>query len=583
MPRKNAQPVIVPLGRRVFMYAVVLLVAAVLVARAIDLHVRKHVFLQSFGDALHHERISIPANRGMISDRTGEPLAISTPVDTLTADPPSAVLQSKQLSALAKALRVELDDLKAKLSKNKDRRFAYLRRQVDPKVSEAVMALEIDGVRVQREYRRYYPAAEVTAHILGFTNIDDQGQEGIELVYNQWLEGNSGITRVMRDRIGRVFKEVESIRPAKRGKDLQLSIDKRLQYVAYQALLSAVSKHRAKAASAVALDIRSGEVLAMVNVPTYNPNLRAGREGAKLQNKAVVSLFEPGSTMKIITLAAALESGRYSPSSRIETAPGFYQLSGYQIKDQRNHETLDLTGIIKKSSNVGASKVALSLDPEQMWSVFDSFGFGRSSGSHFPGEQAGTLKHARDWRKIEHATLSYGYGIAVTPLQLARAYAAVGNNGVVVEPTFLKRDTPRYSERVISAQTAQQLLAMLESNTEAGGSGRRAKVTGYRVGGKTGTSWKSGANGYLEDRYVSIFAGLAPISQPEVAVVVVVDEPSAGEFYGSVVAAPTFSEIMAAALRLRGVFPDAGLTHNEPHNGVVSVVEASLINTGDGV
>ncbi len=552
---KKPVAIIVPTGRRLLVFALVFALGGVLVARAVDLHVRDRDFLQNEGEARQHRVVSVPAHRGMLQDRHGEPLAISTPVDTLWAEP-DKVLKSQQLKALASALELSLNGLKKKLRDSKSRSFVYLRRHVDPALSEAAMALAIDGVHVRREYRRYYPAGEVAAHLLGFTDIDDKGLEGLELAYNDWLAGKPGARRVIRDRLGRAIEDIESIRPVRPGKDLQLSIDKRLQYVAYRELQLALQKHGAHAASAVVMDVHSGEVLAIVNQPAYNPNRRSARSGPQSRNRVVTDVLEPGSTMKPITLAAALESGDYQPSVIIETAPGFYKIGRHQVKDHENYGDLDLIGIMRKSSNVGASKIALSLNPQQMWSVFNDFGFGVSTGSGFPGESSGTLNHAAQWGRIEQATLSFGYGLAITPLQLVRAYSAIAADGVLPEVSFLKVDNAVRGKRIISARTARQLRNMLASVVQDGGTGTRANVLGYRVAGKTGTSRKSQQGGYSEDRYMALFAGFAPLSQPEVAVVVVVDEPTIGGFYGGVVAAPVFSNIMASALRLRGSLPD---------------------------
>ncbi|MEM7292711.1 MAG: penicillin-binding protein 2, partial [Pseudomonadota bacterium] len=365
-----------------------------------------------------------------------------------------------------------------------------------------------------------------------------------------------GAHRVIRDRLGRAIEDIESIKPARPGRDLLLSIDKRLQYVAYRELQQAVKTNRARASSAIVLDVRTGEVLAMVNQPTFNPNRRNGRGGPGARNRAVTDVLEPGSTMKPITIAAALESGEFRPETVVATAPGFYSVGQHEVKDHRNYGDLDLYGIVRKSSNVGASKIALSLDPQQMWSVFDRLGFGKNTGSGFPGEATGTLNHASQWRKIEQATLSFGYGVSTTPLQLVRAYAAIAAYGVMPEVTFLRREEPAAGRRVLSREIAREMQAMLETVTQAGGTGTRAKVTGYRVAGKTGTSRKSQSGGYSEDRYIALFVGFAPVSRPEVAVLVTVDEPSAGQFYGGSVAAPVFSRIMASALRLRGTLPD---------------------------
>ncbi|MEM7209295.1 MAG: penicillin-binding transpeptidase domain-containing protein [Pseudomonadota bacterium] len=571
---KKVVEVNVAAGRRWLVYIVMLAMGGLLIARAVDLHVRDRDFLRNQGEARQHRVVSIPAHRGMLLDRNGEPLAISTPVDTLWAEP-ERLAQSDQLGKLARVLDISTSGLKKKLEGTKSREFAYLRRHVDPELSKSAMALEIDGVHVQREYRRYYPFGEVTSHVLGFTNIDDQGQEGLELAYHEWLAGKPGARRVIRDRLGRAIADIESIRPARPGRNLTLSIDKRLQYVAYRELQNAVQTHKARSSSAVVLDVNTGEVLAMVNQPAYNPNRRTGRTGPQSRNRAVTDVLEPGSTMKPITLAAALESGEFDLASVIATEPGFYSVGSHEVKDHRNYGDLDLAGILQKSSNVGASKIALSLDPQQMWSVYDRFGFGQPTGSGFPGEATGTLNHASQWRKIEQATLSFGYGVSMTPLQLARAYAAIAAGGVLPEISFLKQDDVPPGRRVISREVALQLHELMETVLEPGGSGTRARVLGYRVAGKTGTSWKSRAGGYDEDRHMALFAGFAPASRPEVVVLIVVDEPSVGGFYGGVVAAPVFSKLMSSALRLRGTLPDDW----QPDNGLQ---QAQAVPDGQG-
>ncbi len=418
------------------------------------------------------------------------------------------------------------------------------------------MALGIEGVYLQREYRRYYPLSEVAAHVVGFTNVDDVGQEGIELAFEKHLGGTSGSKRVLRDRTGQTVADVEPIRTPKPGRDLVLSIDKRIQYLAYRTLLAAVKHNRARAGSAVVLDSRTGEVLAMVNQPSYNPNNRADRLGSRFRNRAVTDVFEPGSTVKPFTIAAALGSGRFDTDSLVDTAPGQIKVGKYLVKDSRNHGKIDLTTIVQKSSNVGASKIALALPPEELWKTFSRFGFGEVSGAGFPGEASGVLNHYFDWGEVHKATLSYGYGISVTALQLARAYAAIANDGKLPQVTFELVDGGAPAVRVISEEVSLKLRRMLETVVTLGGTGAMARLDGYRVAGKTGTVRKVTPDGYSEDRYVAMFAGLAPMSSPRIVTVVVIDEPSAGEYYGGRVAAPAFAEITQGALRLLSVAPD---------------------------
>lgn len=418
------------------------------------------------------------------------------------------------------------------------------------------MALEIPGVSTQREYRRYYPLGEVAAHVVGFTNVDDVGQEGLELAYNDWLRGIAGSQRVIKDRLGRVIKNVELIKSADPGKDLALSVDRRLQYLTYRELKRVVFQHKARSGSAIIMDAKSGEVLAMVNQPSYNPNNRHNLKGSNYRNRAITDTFEPGSAIKPFTIAAALESGRYTPTTRINTAPGFMRVGNNSISDIRNYGQIDVTKVIQKSSNVGASKIALSLPARKLWEVHNKVGFGMTSGSGFPGEVEGVLTHSSNWREIDQATLSYGYGISVTALQLARAYSVLANDGVLLPVSFTRQDKIVRGERVLKKSTTRQLNGMLEKVVTEEGTGKRARISGYRVAGKTGTIKKASAGGYQDDKYFSVFAGMAPASDPRLVMVVVINEPRNGVYYGGEVAAPVFSKVMAGALRLMGIAPD---------------------------
>lgn len=542
--------------RRLAVVLILVLAFAGLMWRAIDLQLNHKDFLQTEGNARYLRVMKVPAHRGKILDRNGYPLAISTPVDSVWANPGELRSRGVKFNRLVKLLGLDGRQLKREIQARKDREFIFLKRQLDPALAARVMALGIEGVYLQREYRRYYPMGEVAAHVVGFTNVDDMGQEGIELTFDELLRGESGSKRVLRDRIGQIVADVERIRAPKSGQDLVLSIDKRIQYLAYRRLLAAVKHNRARAGSAVVLDARTGEVLAMVNQPSYNPNNRSDRVGSRFRNRAVTDVFEPGSTTKPFTIAAALGSGRFNTESVVDTAPGQINVGKYVVKDSRNHGKIDLGTIVKKSSNVGASKIALALSSENLWQTFSRFGFGQMTGGGFPGEAEGVFTHYFDWADVHKATLSYGYGISVTALQLARAYAAIANEGRLPRVTFEAVKGIPPAPRVISEDVALKLRRMLEAVVSSGGTGTRARLDGYRVAGKTGTVRKVTPGGYSEDRYVALFAGFAPMSAPRIVTVVVIDEPGAGDYYGGEVAAPVFADITEGALRLLGVAPD---------------------------
>jgi cell division protein FtsI (penicillin-binding protein 3) len=438
-----------------------------------------------------------------------------------------------------------------------DKEFLYLKRHLSPQKATQILALKLPGINVQREYRRYYPASEVAGHLIGFTNIDDVGQEGLELAANNWLSGESGAKRVLKDRRGRSIENVESIRPPHHGKDLYASIDLRLQYLAYRTLKAAVRSHNARSGSVVILDIATGEVLAMVNQPTYNPNDRSQFAADRYRNRAITDIFEPGSSIKPLIVAAALESGQYRPDSTIDTSPGHVTVGAKKIEDSRNLGRISLTTILARSSNVGITKLAMTLQADQLWESLTRFGLGEMTSSGFPGESAGMLTHYSHWRPISQATIAYGYGISVTPLQLAQAYAAIGNDGVTQPVSLFALEEPGSGERIMSSETAVAVRRMLEDVVRPGGTATKASVTGYRVAGKTGTAWKFAKGGYSQDKYISIFAGLAPASDPRLATVVVIDEPGGELYYGSDVAAPVFANIMSESLRLLAVPPDA--------------------------
>lgn len=532
------------------------LIVFALVWRAVDLQVMNRDFLQGQGDARHLRVLTMPAHRGMITDRNGEPLAISTPVDSVWANPKELALERERWQPLARLLGMDVAELRDRVMQRADREFVYLKRHVDPALAQRVVALEIPGVSLQREYRRYYPLGEVAAHLVGFTNIDDAGQEGIELAYESWLRGTSGAKWVLKDRLGHVVENVAGIKEPDPGKDLALSIDNRIQYLTYRELKAAVQQHRAHSASAVVLDVATGEVIAMVNQPSYNPNNREGKRGELLRNRAVTDLFEPGSTVKPFTVAAALETGRYRPGTYIDTAPGFFKIGRHLVRDKHNYGQIDITTVIEKSSNVGSSKIALALEPAQMWKMFSGVGFGQPTGANFPGEVAGLLPNYRGWKEIERATLSFGYGLSVTPLQLTLAYAVLGDRGRLKPVSFVPVAGTVDGRPVMSERTAAEVVRMMESVVSEQGTANLAKVAGYRVAGKTGTVQKLGAEGYSDQHYVSVFAGLAPASRPRLAMVVVINEPQGEEYYGGLVAAPVFSRVMTGALRVLGTLPD---------------------------
>ncbi|MDZ7749349.1 MAG: penicillin-binding protein 2 [Halofilum sp. (in: g-proteobacteria)] len=514
-------------------------------ARAVDLQVVRRDFLRGQGDVRHVRTVPVPAHRGMIVDRNGEPLAISTPVWSIWADPGRLLAAPDHWRELGRALDMAPAELAERVRAASGRQFVWLRRHLTPARAEQVAALAIPGVGKRREYRRYYPTGEVSGQVLGFTGIDDHGQEGLELAYDDWLSGRAGRKRVVQDRLGHVVEDLELVRAAEHGRDLRVSLDRRLQYLAYRELKTAVKRHGARAGSLVMLDVRTGEVLAMVNQPAFNPNDRSERSGAIVRNRAVTDVFEPGSTMKALTVTAALESGRFEPDTPVFTAPGTLRVAGHTISDYRDLGRLDVAGVVRMSSNVGASRIALSLEPRTLHGTFAGFGLGVPTGSGFPGEAGGRLMPAGDWGRLEQATMAFGYGISVTPLQLARAYAAIAAGGVLPPVRFRAVPGPdavaAARERIMSRQTADAVGAMLESVVSADGTGQRADVAGYRVAGKTGTAHKLGQGGYAEDRYRALFAGFAPASEPRIAAVVVLDEPRGKQYYGGQVAAPVFS------------------------------------------
>jgi cell division protein FtsI (penicillin-binding protein 3) len=552
-------------ARQWVLFALLLTAAAALMGRAVNLQLVDRGFLASQGDARFSRVASVIAHRGNIVDRNGEPLAVSTPVDSVWVNPQQLSGSIEQLPHLAMALGEDRAELTRRVSSNLDREFLYLVRGMTPADALRVKQLNLSGVFLAREYRRYYPAGEVAGHVLGFTSIDDIGQEGTELTFDNWLAGENGAKRVIQDSKGRKVEDVESIRAVRPGRDLSLSIDLRIQYMAYRELKSAILENRAHAGSVVVIDIDSGEILAMVNQPAYNPNDREQMLPAAYRNRSVTDLFEPGSGVKPFIVAAALASGKFSPASVIDTGPGFIQVGATTFEDEHNLGAIDLATVLAKSSNVGMAKLALQLEPQQIWSTLNHFGFGQVTSSGFPGESAGVFTNYSHWRAISIATLSHGYGISVTPLQLAQAYAAVGARGVRRPVSLLRLDSAPAGERILDESVCRSLIQLLEAvTTQEGATGVRARIPGYRVAGKTGTAWKSVNGSYSKDRYTSVFAGLAPASNPRLAAVVVIDEPSAGKYFGGDVAAPVFSAVVGGALRLLAVAPDEPSTPDPP-------------------
>ncbi|MGE5625176.1 MAG: peptidoglycan D,D-transpeptidase FtsI family protein [Bacillota bacterium] len=530
--------------------------ATALVGRAVYLQVLDKQFLLTQGAERHLRTVEIPAHRGMILDRNGEPLAVSTPVDSIWMNPQEVADAASRMPELAKALGENPAELVKLLKASGDKEFVYLARGLDPYASQQVMALGIPGVYTQREYRRYYPAGEVAAQVLGFTNVDDHGLEGLELGYDSWLKGIPGAERVIVDRYGRSVQEVEGLRAPRPGQDLTTSLDLRIQYLAYRALKQAVLAQGAKSGSILLMDVKTGEVLAMANQPSFNPNNRGDFDNDLYRNRAVTDMFEPGSSMKPFTMVAALMSGKYQPDSIINTSPGTYKIAGYTIHDEEDYGRINLTTIIEKSSNVGASKIALSLDPSLMWRTLTAFGFGRSTGSGFPGEASGALEDYRYWNPARQATISYGYGVAITALQLADAYDTLANGGRRTPPSFVRLDDAPVAEPVIPQQVSATLRGMLETVVSDEGTGKLADIAGYHVAGKTGTAHVAVNGGYSADKYISVFAGMAPASDPRLVAVVVINQPTRGNYFGGKVSAPVFAEVMRGALRLLNVMPD---------------------------
>ena len=543
-----------PRFRAPLVFGIMLLLFVTLLGRSLYLQWIDNEFLQEQGSSRYSREIELPAHRGRIVDRFGEPLAISTPVKSIWAFPAKVESTPEQVAALATLLETSPQVLAKKLGDDTD--FVFLARQIPPELADRVAALKIKGIHDQNEYRRFYPGGETMSHVLGFTGDHDIGQEGMELAQQEWLGGKPGSRRVIINRRGDVVEDVEAIRAPQAGRDLALAIDTRLQYLAFRELKAAVEANKAKAGGLVILDVRTGEILALANWPTYNPNARNKVARERMRNRALTDVFEPGSTMKPFTVAIAMDTGKVGPATVIQTAPGSLTIGPNTIHDAHPNGALTVEQVIQKSSNVGAAKIALSLAPATLWQMLADSGFGTPPGTGFPGEVAGRLRPAKSWRPIEQATMAYGHGISVNLVQLARAYTVFATDGELKPASLFKGIGPVAGRPVVRPETAHAVRHMLELAVQAGGTAPRAQVAGYRVGGKTGTAHKVEGRGY-GNKYVSSFVGFAPASNPRLVVAVMIDEPTAGQYYGGAVAAPVFSTVMGAALRLLGVPPDA--------------------------
>ena len=572
MKRAGKQPL--SLWRFYVVVAILCSLLALLVGRVLSLQVldmeRGRQFLQDQGAMRSVRTAEIPAYRGVISDRRGEPLAVSTPVVSIWANP-GLLRGSERIGELARALGMSEVDLRTKLTRYEGKQFMYLQRHRVPADAREILEMRIRGVYGEREYRRFYPAGEVAAQLVGFTNVDDQGIAGLELAYNDWLQGEPGKKKYIKDLHGEVVRDIGVLEPARPGRDLTLSIDLRLQYLLHRELQKAVTASRAASGTIVTLDSRTGEILAMVNYPVYNPNSRRGVKPANMRNRAMTDVYEPGSTMKSLTLVAALESGRYTPETVIDTSPGRIRVGRKVYPDPRNYGEISVTRIIQKSSQVGVTKIALDLGHEPIRDVFSRFGIGQPPGTGFPGESAGRLPDRRRWHATEKVSLAFGYGITATPLQIASAYSAFANGGVRLPVSLLalEGELPE-GEQVVSATIASQVLRVLQAVTEDDGTARRARVPGYRVGGKTGTVHKVGPAGYIDDKYVALFAGVAPAENPRLVTVVVINEPQGDDYGGGAAAAPVFSRVTQGALRLLNV----------PPSEMGTAVDSAVVNGG---
>lgn len=553
--------VLLPAWRRRTLLMALMMCLIVLLGRAVYLQGLHTDFLQQKGDARYSRNIALPAHRGMMLDRNGEALAISTPVESVWASPPDVVISPAQIKKLAELLRIKPSELNRKLE-NSEREFVYLKRRMPPEEAARVMQLDIPGVFLQREYRRFYPDGDVAAHLIGFTGIEDKGQEGMELAYNDWLSGKAGSRRVIKDARGHIIEDQEAVKVPQDGRDLVLSIDRKLQYLAHRELARSIELNKAKAGGIVVMDARTGEVLAIANQPSYNPNKPVNIAG-RSRNRVIVDTYEPGSTMKPFTIAAAMETGNFKPQTMIDVGQGAYTIGSSTIHDVHAKGVLSVSEILQKSSNIGTAKMGLTLKPQSLWGTFNKLGFGSLPHSGFPGEVAGRLRPWKNWQPIEQATMCFGQGVSVTLLQMARAYGVFANDGEMKPLSLIKVNESPIGQQVISADTARKIREMLELVVQPGGTAPKAQVMGYRVAGKTGTAQKVENGMYADGRYIASFIGMAPASNPRLIIAVMIDEPSAGQYYGGAVAAPVFSAVMSDALRMLAVPQDA------PTNNIV--------------
>ena len=548
-------------GRRRFVVGVFTLVAVILTWRAVDLQLLNNTAYQDKGEATHIKSIVMTAHRGMIKDRNGDPLAVTTPVESVWANPKVLLAQQSRLPELARLLSVDVKALEHQLRKRAEREFVFLKRRVNPMTAEKVKVANIPGVDLQREYRRFYPTGEISSTLLGFTNIDDAGQEGVEFHFDDQLSGEHGSKRVLQDRHGRALADVEQIRAPQQGLDLTLSIDRRIQYLAYRELKAAVEKHNADSGSMVVLDVLTGEILAMVNQPSFNPNeiTRLRKSGGRsIRNRAVTDVFEPGSTIKPFTVVAAMQAGVVKAHDTFNTAPGFMHVGRHRIQDVHNYGVLDVAGVLRKSSNIGVTAMALQTDRAVLWQRLHDVGFGVSTRSGIPGEQSGRLRDYKSWREIDQATLAFGYGLATNVLQLARAYLVLADDGRYKPITLLKQESPPASTQVLNADIVRRVRGMMEGVVSSDGTAPLAAIPAYRVAGKTGTVRKHiQGGGYATDQHLALFAGIVPATQPRLVGVILVDHPRGKDYFGGQVAAPVFARVMAGALRLLDVAPDA--------------------------
>ncbi len=567
-------------------YAMVLFFMAValvlLMYRMVQLHVLEKDFLINQGEARTIRFEEIVANRGVITDRSGEPLAVSTPVETVWMNPQEFLqgqVDKASVAALCALLEIRTDWFYERLELNQAREFVYLKRKIQPALARQVNQLKLPGVHIQRDYKRFYPASEVASHVVGFVDIDEKGQEGMELAFDSWLKGVPGRKRVLKDRLGNVIENLALEKEPKAGNDMRLSLDLRLQYIAYRELKSVVKAHNAKAGSIVVLDAKNAEILAMVNQPSYNPNNRESLLPGSLRNRAITDVFEPGSTMKPLTMLAAFESGKYSLSSKVDTSPGILRIGQKRIRDHRDYGVIDVATVVAKSSNVGTSKIALDITGEKVWDMFYRLGLGQAVGTGFPGEGVGVLPHPVKWKPLTVATLSYGYGLNVTALQLARAYQVVANDGMGYLPSLLAGSQAGKGTRVVEKSVAWQVRQSLVKVIEKGGTGTRAQVESYQAAGKTGTVHSVGKSGYQDSQYKALFAGMVPAEAPEVVMAIVIDGPQGDEYYGGEVAAPVFSRIASSAMRLMNVAPDTIPTPEAAEKQLDKVLEHAGLAT----